>query len=195
MTITFTVPSDRGASEIQAFVGLFNTDTRLVTLLEREPFGVGDYTIRWDGLDAEGNFAVPPPGDQFLFGLWGFTMPDNAVFLVAAPNLSNVTVDPNFLDPASANYLSPANPKATIRFDLDKSAEVELTVTRLENGLVLRRIRQPGVRAGANLQIQWDGRADNGIFADQGDYRLGLQATDSTGSQSLVRYALVRVFY
>ncbi len=193
LTINFSVPSSQGASEIQAFIGLFNTDTRFVTLLERVPFGVGNYTIRWDGLDPNGNFAMPPPGDAFLFGIWGFRMPDNTVFLVAAPTISNVTVDPNFFDPSSVTETGEA--RAVVSFDLDKTASVELTVTRLDNGLVLRRIRRDNVAPGSAIQIEWDGRADNGVLVDKGDYRLALLATDAVGSQSIVRYALMRLFY
>lgn len=191
LTINFNV--NQGPSEILAFIGLYSTDTRFVTLLEREPFGAGNYQIKWDGLDAAGNFAKPPPGDRFLFGIWGYTMPDNTVFLISAPSLSNVTIDPNFFDPSAV--LAAGTAMATATFDLDKAANVELTVTRLDNGRVLRRMRQNSVAAGTGRQIKWDGRADSGILVDKGDYRLGLVATDSTGSQSITRYALVRVFY
>jgi len=195
LTINFTIPASRGASEIQAFIGLFNTDTRFVTLLDRVPLGVGTHTIHWDGLDANGNFAVPPPGDAFLVGIFGFTLPDNAIFLEGAPALSNVTVDPNFFDPSTPDFLTPADPTATIAYDLDKLADVELTVTNLQTGRVLRRIREFNVPAGMGHTIAWDGHADNGLFVDKGDYRLALRATDSIGSPSLTRFALVRVFY
>lgn len=191
LTIDFTV--NQGASEILAFVGLFNTDTRLVTLLERVPFGAGTYQIKWDGLDADGDFARAPSGDTFLFGIWGYTLPDNALYLVAAPTLKNVKVDPNFLDPSAVLAAGTAN--ATVTFDLDKASTIELTVTRLANGRVLRRIIQSDVQPGAARQIVWDGRADNGLLVDKGDYRIALQATDASGSKSLVRYALIRVFY
>lgn len=195
LTVNFSVPANQGASEIQAFIGLFNTDTRFVTLLERVPFGVGNYTIKWDGTDPNGGIAVPPPGDSFLFGIWGFTLPNNALFIIQAADIANVTVDPNFYDPAAAEYLTPSNPIATVEFDLSKKADIELTVTSLKTGRVVRRIRQNGLDAGTDLRMQWNGRADNGLFVDAGDYRLALQAADATGSQSLVRYALVRVIY
>jgi flagellar hook assembly protein FlgD len=50
------------------------------------------------------------------------------------------------------------------------------------------------VSAGSST-IAWDGRADNGIFAAQGSYRLALKAVDAQGSQSIIRYVLVKVFY
>jgi len=190
LKVTFTIPDSRGASEILAFVGLFNTDTRIITLLERAPLGVGTHTIYWDGLNPDGSFAVPPPGDSFLFGIFGYTLPDNALFLKAAPVISNVRVDPNFLDPST-----PSNPVATLTYDLDKTANVELTVTNLKTGKVLRRIQQLNVALGTGKTIVWDGHAENGLFADAGDYRLALVAADSTGSASIIRYALMKVFY
>lgn len=195
LTINFTIPTNQGASEIQAFIGLFNTDTRFVTLLDRVPLGAGTHTIKWDGLDANGKFAVPPPGDQFLFGIFGFTLSKNGIFLQAAPVLSNITVTPNFFDPSTPNFLTPARPTATLTYTLDKLADVELTVTNLTTGRVLRRLIVPNVPGGTGRTITWDGRADNGLFVDRGKYRLALQASDSTGSPSLTQFALVRVFY
>ena len=58
----------------------------------------------------------------------------------------------------------------------------------------MRSIVQTNVAAGTGT-IEWDGRDDKGIFADKGDYRLAIKATDAAGNQSLVRYVLVRVFY
>ncbi|MCB1775791.1 MAG: immune inhibitor A, partial [Gammaproteobacteria bacterium] len=140
LEISFEIPPDRGASEITAFVGLFNTDTRFATLLERVPLGVGSHRVYWDGTDGSGNIAVPPPGDSFLVGLWGYELPDNAVYLKAAPALSDVSADPNFFDPATSDFLSPTDPVATIEFLLSEAANVSLTVTNLETGRVLRRI-------------------------------------------------------
>ncbi|HRX69807.1 MAG TPA: DUF4214 domain-containing protein [Candidatus Competibacteraceae bacterium] len=191
LRITFTIPESRGASEILAFVGLYNTDTRVITLLEQTPLGAGAHTIYWDGLNPDGSFAVPPPGDSFLFGIFGYTLPDNGLFLKAAPVVSNVRVDPNFFDPSTSGH--PAT--ATLTYDLDKTADVELTVTNLTTGKVLRRIQQLNVAPGAGKTIVWDGRAENGLLADAGDYRLALSAVDSTGSASMTRYALMKVFY
>lgn len=195
LTFNFTIPANRGASEVQAFIGLFNVDTRFITLVDRVPFGVGTHTLRWDGLDSQGKFAVPPPGDAFLFGIFGFTLPDNAIFVASAPVLSSITVDPNFFDPSTPDFLTPTAPVATVRFDLDRMADLEFTVTNLTTGVILRRISAANVPTGAGRTLLWNGRADSGHFVDRGDYRLALRAIDSTGSSSLVRYALMRVYY
>jgi hypothetical protein len=106
-----------------------------------------------------------------------------------------VTVTPNFFDPGTPNFLTPARPTATITYTLDMLADVELTVTNLKTGRVLRRIIKPNTPAGIGHTIAWNGRTDNGLFVDTGDYRLTLRAVNSSGHPSLTRYALVRVFY
>ncbi len=196
LDITFTIPSSRGASEVTAFVGLFRVDTRFVDLLSREPLGVGSHTILWDGTaPGAGGIAMPPPGDRFLFGIFGFTLPDNAIMVQTAPTLSGVSVEPNFFDPSTKQVLSPDAPTAVMTYTLDKTADVVLTVTNLETEAVIRTIVDTNVPPASGLTISWDGRADNGRFADVGDYRLTLQAVDSVGSESLLRFGLVKVFY
>jgi len=195
LTVNFNIPSSRGASEILAFIGLFNVDTRFITLLERVPLGVGTHTIHWDGRAPDGSPAEPPPGDSFLFGIFGFTLPDNAIMVQSAPVVSNVRVDPNYFDPSTPDFITPDDPLAVVTYDLDKTADVELTVTNLQTGIALRRLFVPSVAPGTGHTIAWDGRAENGLFADKGDYRLTLRAIDSAGSPSINRFALVRVFH
>jgi PKD repeat protein len=195
LTVNFTIPTARGASEILAFVGLFRIDTRFITLLERVPLGFGTHTIHWDGRAPDGSPAVAPPGDAFLFGIFGFTLPDNAIMIQSAPVVSGVKVDPNYFDPSTPSFLTPDAPVAVVTFNLNKAADVELTVTNLDTGAVMRRFFVPGVAAGNGHTIAWDGRAENGLFADKGDYRLTLRAIDSTGNSSINRFALVRVFH
>ncbi len=195
LTVNFTIPSSRGASDVEAFIGLFNVDTRFITLVNREPFGVGGHTIYWDGFTPAGDFAEPPPGDSFLFGIFGYTLPDNAIMLQSAPVLSDVSVEPNIFDPATPDFLTPDDPVAVVTYSLDKTADVELTVTNLTTGVVVRQTLEPMVTGGTGHTIEWDGKADNSLFVDKGDYRLTLRASDSTGSVSINRFALVRVFY
>ena len=190
LDITFTVPSNQGASEVLAFVGLFRTDTRLVTLLDRKPFGVGTYTIQWDGLMPNGTFAVPPPGDTFLFGIWGYRLPDNAIYLSAAPRISNLSVQPTQYSPARDG-----SRPLTLHFDLDKAATMELKVVNLATGGVVFSGQFPGFSTGAGKTLTWNGLNGDGHLPDKGDYRLALTAIDASGGRSLTLYLLLRVFY
>lgn len=190
LDITFTIPSNQGASEVLAFVGLFRTDTRLVTLLDRKPFGVGTYTIQWDGLLPNGTFAVPPPGDTFLFGIWGYRLPDNAIYLSAAPRISNYSVQPTQYSPARDG-----SRPLTLRFDLDKAATMELKVVNLATGAVVFSDQFDGFTAGPGKILSWSGVNGDGHLPDKGDYRLALTAIDTAGGRSLTLYLLLRVFY
>jgi PKD repeat protein len=190
LPITFIVPSTSGASEVLAFVGLFNTNTRLVTLADREPFGVGTHSIYWDGLLPDGSFAVPPPGDTFLFGIWGYTLPNNAIYLSSAPRISNFAVQPTLHSPARDG-----SRPFHITFDLDKDADLELTVVNLATGGVVFTGRFPGFTAGAGKHFEWTGLNSDGQLPDKGEYRLALTAIDGSGGTSLTRYMLLRVFY
>ncbi len=190
LAIQITVPSTQGASEILAFVGLFNTDTRLVTLLDRQPLGEGTHTIYWDGLLPNGSFAVPPPGDSFLFGIWGYTLPSNAMYLAAAPKVSSFSVQPTLFSPARDG-----SRPIEVRFDLDKSADIDLSVTNLATDRTVFSTRITGFTAGAGKVLSWNGLNSSGRLPDRGEYRLALTAIDGTGGTSLTRYMLIRVFY
>lgn len=195
LAITFTIPPDRRASEILAFIGLYEEDKRFLTLLDRVPFGAGTHTLHWEGLDAEGRFTEPPAGDAFLLGLFAYTLPANAILVVAAPVISNLTVDPNYFDPATPTFLDRRERAAVVSFHVNKPADIELTITSLETGRTLRVIRRRDMPTGSSHTIEWDGRTDDGVYVDKGDYRLALRATDEYGNRSLVRGTLIRVFY
>jgi PKD repeat protein len=190
LPITFTVPANQGASEILAFVGLFYTNTRLVTLLDREPFGVGTHTIYWDGLLPDGSLAVPPPGDTFLFGIWGYTLPNNAIYLSSAPHISNFAVHPTLHSPARDG-----SRPLQVTFDLDKDSDMELSVENLATGRLVFTGRYPGYTAGAGKVLEWSGLNSNGFLPDKGEYRLALTAIDSSSGTSITRYILLRIFY
>jgi flagellar hook assembly protein FlgD len=124
----------------------------------------------------------------------GFTLPNNAVLVEAAPQITNVSADPNFFDPSTGNFLTPENPTTRITFDLSKQATVTLQVFHPVLNRLVHTITAANLPAGTHT-LEWDGRNQGGILVDRGDYRLALKATDSSGNQSIVRYVLVRVFY
>jgi PKD repeat protein len=182
------------ASEVSVSIRLFNRVDEVVSLFDRKLFGRGSYTAFWDGTDITGRIVTPPPGEQFLWGMTAFTLPDNAIFVEVAPQLTAVAANPNYFDPSTGNFISPQNPTTKISYTLTKQANVTLQVFRAGTNALMRTIIQPNVAAG-NGTIEWDGRNANGIFADKGDYRLAVKATDAAGNQSIVRYILVRVFH
>lgn len=183
------------ASEVTVSIRLFNSIAEVISLFDRKMYGTGTYSVFWDGTDTTGRIVSVPSGEsQFIWGMTAFTFPDNGIFVEAAPQITNVAANPNYFDPATGNFINPQKPTTKISYSLSKQSSVTLQVFRSGSNILMRSIVQPNVAAG-NGTIEWDGRDDKGVFADKGDYRLAIKATDAAGNQSLVRYVLVRVFY
>ncbi|WP_133510087.1 PKD domain-containing protein [Candidatus Thiosymbion oneisti] len=181
------------AAEVTVSVRVFRLANEVVRLMDRRPLGRGLHHLKWDGADAFGNFAHPPPGRQFIFGVTAFTLPNNGIFVEGAPRITNFSAEPNYFDPATPDFLTPNTPTVTITFDVSKDATAVLQVFRAGSNRLMKTISQP-VSAGTQT-VEWNGRNEENIFVDKGDYRLALKAIDTQGNQSLVRYMRVRVFY
>jgi flagellar hook assembly protein FlgD len=185
---TFTIPA---ASEMSLSIRLFNRVDEVVSVFDRRLYGTGTHNIQWDGADVQGRLVAPPPGEQFMFGLTRFTLPNNAIFVQGRPEITAVAADPNYFDPAGLQVAGP--PITTLSFNISKPATVVLQVFNTTTNRLLRTVSKVVIE-GAN-SIAWDGRTDSGLYADVADYRLSLRAVDSSGNQSIVHYARVRLFY
>jgi PKD repeat protein len=181
------------ASEVTAFMGLFNRDTRLVTFLNREPLGRGSYRITWNGESSDGQLLRPPPFDSFLFGIFGYTYPDNMIFVKNRPALSGLQSSPSIFSPTELDATGqPA--KSTLQFNLNRPANVELVINDLTSGATVARRTYAGIAAG-NQQILWDGRNESGVLLAPGRYRLGLTAIDARGQRSITVYTVQRIYF
>ncbi|MFA7062095.1 MAG: PKD domain-containing protein [Pedobacter sp.] len=178
------------ASEVDAFIGRFNVNTRLVTLLQRVPLGKGTYRVTWNGDDGAGQMLQPPSGDSFLFGLWGYYLANNAIYVRSGAHVTGLSVSPSIFDPTGV-----VTNLSTSTFTLNKSATIELVVTDMDAGKEVARLQYPGIQAGNPTSITWDGKGNDGILLAPGRYRLGLTAIDDSGYKSLTVYALQRVYY
>jgi PKD repeat protein/flagellar hook assembly protein FlgD len=182
------------AAEVSISIREYYTGQEVVPLFERRPFGRNmAYSAFWDGTDATGKVLRTAANGSYVYGMTAFTLPDNAIFVENAPQLTGVTASPNYFDPATGDFISPANPTTKISYTLSKPATLSLQVFRSGTNALLRTVTQ-SAGAGPGV-IEWDGHAGNGLFADTGDYHLALKAFDAAGSQSLVRYVVVRVYY
>jgi PKD repeat protein len=182
------------AAEVTAFMGRFNVNSRLVTFLERKALGRGSHSIVWNGENGAGQLIHPPPGDRFLFGIFAFTLANNAVYVRSGAHVAGVTAAPSIFDP-SAHVDEAGTPQhSAVSFSLTAPANVELMVADTETGTVLDRVVYRGLAAGNNT-IEWDGRSSDGAFVAPGRYRLGVTAIDATGYRSITVYTLQRVYY
>lgn len=190
LTIDFTLSR---ASEVTAFMGSFNVNTRYVTFYTRQPFGRGTHRITWNGENSEGQIIKPAPGDAFLFGIFGYTLPNNGVFVRNGVQLSGLTSSPPIFDPTGLTEAGTPN-LCTVQFNLSLPANVELAVQDAATGAVVARVQYPNLSAGVN-NVQWDGKASDGRFVAPGTYRLGVTAIQANGFRSLTSYRLQRVYY
>jgi flagellar hook assembly protein FlgD len=188
---TFTIPR---ASEMSLSIRLFFAIDEVVSVFDRRLFGTGTHPIQWDGADVQGRLVQPPTGEQFLFGLTRFTLPDNAIFVEARPEITDVAADPNYYDPATGDFLSTGPPLTTLSFDVSKPGTIVLQVFNTVTNRLVRTLTQTAAAAGPHT-ITWDGRTDSGLLADSADYRLSLRVVDASGNQSVVHHVRVRVFY
>ncbi len=186
------------ASEVTVFVGVLRyTNTRIRTIYNRLPMPAGQHTAYWDGLDDNENIANAPPGNYLILGIWGYTLPENAIFVTGGqPVISNVAADPNYFSPFSEKCDAAGNSEGILlSYDLSEDVDsVELRVYSLATGNQIRTASNANVSAGSNIFF-WDGKNNNGEYADIGDYQVGLIATDAQGNQSMFMYTLVRLDY
>jgi PKD repeat protein len=190
LTIDFTLTR---ASEVTAFMGSFNVNTRYVTFYTRQPFGRGTHRITWNGESTEGQIIKPAPGDAFLFGIFGYTLPNNGVFVRNGVQLSGLSSSPPIFDPTGLTEAGTPN-LCTVQFSLSLPANVELAVQDAVTGAVLARVQYPNLPAGVN-NVLWDGKASDGRYVATGTYRLGVTAIQANGFRSLISYRLQRVYY
>ncbi|MGH8177225.1 MAG: PKD domain-containing protein [Steroidobacter sp.] len=181
------------ASQVTAFMGRFNVNTRLITFNQRDPKGRGTHTIVWNGENTDGQLIHPPSNDSFLFGIFAYTMPNNAIFVRSGVHVSAVQGAPSIYDPTtSADDGAPA--LSSIAFTMSRAGSVELSVHDATTGVLVLRRTIPGIGAGAQ-SITWDGRNNEGVLVAPGRYRIGVAGVDESGARSSSVYALQRVYY
>jgi flagellar hook assembly protein FlgD len=190
LTVDFTLDV---ASEVTAFVGSFNVNSRYTTFFTRQPFGRGTHRITWNGENTDGQLIKPAPGDSFLWGLFGYRLSDNAIVVRNSAQLSALSASPPIFDPTGIAATGTANRNA-ITFTLTAPASAELMVQDTVTGVVVNRIVYSGLTAGANT-LAWDGKARDGRYVAPGTYRLGVTPIQANGFRALSSYVLQRVFY
>ncbi|MDH3393798.1 MAG: PKD domain-containing protein, partial [Desulfobulbaceae bacterium] len=190
MKITYQLPR---ASEVTAFMGYSYSNTRVVTFLSREPQAKGSHTVLWYGTNNEGVVIYAPRGKYFMFGVWAYSLADNAIYVKSGSHLLDITASPPIYDPTGHDE-SGKRTTSKISFNLTGDATIELSVTDAQTGSTATVRSYPDLGAGDNT-IEWDGRDSAGEFLAPGRYRLGLTAIDHNGYRSLTGYTLQRIYY
>ena len=96
------------AAEVSISIREYTSGQEVVLLFERRPFGRNTaYSAFWDGTDASGKVLRTIGTESYVYGMTGFTLPDNAIFVENGPQLSDVTASPNYFDLAPAISSAP----------------------------------------------------------------------------------------
>ncbi|MEX2473875.1 PKD domain-containing protein [Marinobacter sp.] len=190
LKITFTLPR---ASEVTAFMGLFRVNTRLVTFMQREVLGKGTHEITWNGEDDSGALIQLPSNESFLFGIWGWYLPDNAIFVRSGAHVTSLNVSPKILVPSS-RAREESNREATLDFTLEGQADIEVTIDNTETGTRVFKQTYPAFEEGEN-SLTWDGRGADGDYVAPGTYRIGITAIDGQNHRSMTVFGLQQVYY
>ncbi len=144
---------------------------------KREEYqAAGTYTLRWAGIDDTG--AVRTDLNRASVTNFVDHFPNNAVVLFGTkPVLSAVTVTPPFYGPAVGNQ--------TISFTFttyqSQSATVQVTFRNQASGSVLRTLSLIN-QAPGQVTLNWDGRADNGMWVAPGVYIITAAVVDGIGN-------------
>jgi len=190
LKMTFSLPR---ASEVVSFIGYSYSNTRIVTFRSRQPLGRGSYTDTWSALNDEGIIITPPPGKYFMYGVWAFTLADNAIYVQSGAHPSAITATPPIYTP-DAYAEDGTSAKLKIHFTLNKPATIELEVFDARLGTTVATREYLNIPAGDQI-VEFDGRDNKGVFLHPGKYSVGLRAVDENGYRSIMEYTVTRIYY
>ncbi len=190
LKMTFTLPR---ASEVVSFMGYSYSNTRIITFRSREPLGRGTYTDIWNGQNDEGVLISPPPGKWFMYGVWAFTLADNAIYVKSGVYVSNLIATPPIYTPDSHES---EGKQATLKidFELNKASNVEMELYDAIRGVIVASRNYSNLDAGEQ-RVEYDGKDNSGNYLYPGTYTLGVRAVDENGYRSIMHYTIIRIKY
>ena len=190
LKINFTLPR---ASEVVSFMGYSDSNTRIITFRSREPLGRGTYTDIWNGQNDEGVLISPPPGKWFMYGVWAFSLADNAIYVKSGAYISNLIATPPIYTPDSHEA---EGKKATLKihFELNKASNVEMELYDAKRGVIVASRNYSNLNKGEQT-VEYDGKDNSGNYLYPGTYTLGIRAVDKHGYRSIMHYTIIRIKY
>lgn len=159
---------------------------RLMTLMEHERMGRGQYSLYWNGEYPSGK-KVPSSVDRLMPGILRYTLPNNVIFVKESPRIDNYNL-------ASTIIHDPRREPVGLDLELSKTSTVELIVSDMEKGVDVATRQFISIPSGTN-KIYWDGKNDDDQYLAPGDYRIGVRSIDDHGNRSLFWYRTQRLAY
>jgi len=190
LKMTFTLPR---ASEVISFMGYSYSNTRIITFRSRESLGKGTYTDIWNGQNDEGVLIEAPSGKYFMYGVWAYTLADNAIYVKSGAYVSNLIATPPIYSPDS-HEAEGKQSTLKVSFELNKASDIELELYDAKRGVLVASRQYIGLSSGEQT-IKYDGKDNHGDYLYPGTYTLGIRAIDENGFRSIMQYTIIRIYY
>jgi len=176
-------------AEMTSYMTIYRTNNVVNLFFQRQPVGVGDHEIVWNGEGTDGRI-LPTVSTRYLISLFGHTLADNAIYLDHGVRIRNMSISPSIIYPTSTDNMA-----GQITLDLTKNADLELSVIDVETGGEVLRRSLGQSTAGTALNLSWAPKNNQGVALAPGSYRVSIQATDQYGYTSLPVHAMQRIQY
>jgi len=159
---------------------------RLMTLLEREPSGRGQYSLYWNGAFPNGQ-KIPDNLQTLMPGIVRYALSDNVIFVRETPRIENFTL-------SSTVIWDPRREPIGLNLNLSKPSTIELVVADMDKGVDVATRVFSDIEAGEQL-LNWDGKNNDDQYLAPGDYRIGVRSVDSRGTRSLYWFRTQHIDY
>ncbi len=159
---------------------------RLMTLMEHERMGRGQYSLYWNAEYPSGE-KVSDSLNTLMPGIVRYALPNNVIFVKSMPRIEHYLLKSTIM----------ADPRReTLDFDitLSKKGTIELVVSDMDKGIDVATRVYPNLSGGQHI-LSWDGKNNNEQLLAPGDYRMGVRSVDKQGSRSLFWYRTQRINY
>ena len=158
---------------------------KLMTLMERERMGRGQYSLYWNGEYPSG--AKVPSNINLMPGIVRYRLPNNVIFVKENPRIENFTLK-------STVIVDPRREPIQLNLTISKVSTIELVVSDMDKGVDVATRVYPDTNIGAQT-LFWDGKNNADQYLAPGDYRIGIRSVDSSGNRSLYWYRTQRIDY
>lgn len=158
---------------------------KLMTLMERERMGRGQYSLYWNGDYPSG--AKVPSNLNLMPGIVRYRLPNNVIFVKENPRIENFVL-------TSTIIVDPRREPIQLNLTISKVSMIEMVVSDMDKGVDVATRIFPGTNIG-NQTLIWDGKNNADQYLAPGDYRIGVRSIDSSGNRSLYWYRTQRIDY